>query len=411
MLKYLLWVVLGATAWAQFPPIGWQVPPAAGTGGGGGVPAGCTITAGGTTCTVSGATIGGAVSSYDITTGVYEPVGWTGGGTTSPVCTLSIISAHDVRCSVAGGGAQGAPGPTGPAGTGGGSVFTGSVATATTGIGGTATNPTFSCADQSVKSPIRFEPVALAANVASVTFSSCPAGARFEIRWLQDGTGGRTVTYGGSTVGTCAIIAGANIDTLQPLVVDSTGVVNADGSCSTQAGTTSLVAGTGIAISGTFPNQTVGLATEAADTVVMNATGGTAAPTPVVMPTCTTGANLYNTSTHSWSCVSVGGSSSTFTSSAFSSTPTLTCVANNNNTFKMTLTGNVTSITMASCTAGYAITFYWCQDATGNRTLPPSPTSFTGFFTVGSTLSKCSSQEFGYDGTTFFAKTSGVINQ
>lgn len=49
------------------------------------------------------------------------------------------------------------------------------------------------------------------------------------------------------------------------------------------------------------------LATQAADTVDMNATGGSASPTAVAMPTCTTGADLYNTSTHSWSCVSTGG--------------------------------------------------------------------------------------------------------
>ena len=48
-------------------------------------------------------------------------------------------------------------------------------------------------------------------------------------------------------------------------------------------------------------------ATQAADTVVMNATGSTAAPTATAMPTCTTGADLYNTTSHSWSCVTVGG--------------------------------------------------------------------------------------------------------
>lgn len=50
------------------------------------------------------------------------------------------------------------------------------------------------------------------------------------------------------------------------------------------------------------------LATQAADTVVMNATGSTAAPTAVAMPTCTSGADLYNTTTHTWSCVSSAAS-------------------------------------------------------------------------------------------------------
>lgn len=44
------------------------------------------------------------------------------------------------------------------------------------------------------------------------------------------------------------------------------------------------------------------LATQAADTVVMNATGGSASPTAVAMPTgCTAGVN-YNDSTHTWTC-------------------------------------------------------------------------------------------------------------
>lgn len=50
------------------------------------------------------------------------------------------------------------------------------------------------------------------------------------------------------------------------------------------------------------------LATQAADSLVINATGGSASPTAVAMPTCTTGADLYNTSTHTWSCVGSGSS-------------------------------------------------------------------------------------------------------
>jgi hypothetical protein len=59
--------------------------------------------------------------------------------------------------------------------------------------------------------------------------------------------------------------------------------------------------------------QTVGpadMTAQAADTVLMNATGGSAAPTATAMPTCTTGADLYNTTTHTWSCVSTGGGGS-----------------------------------------------------------------------------------------------------
>ena len=65
--------------------------------------------------------------------------------------------------------------------------------------------------------------------------------------------------------------------------------------------------------SGTAASLTVGhlsaltgMPTQATNTVVMNATSGTAAPTAVAMPTCTSGADLYNTSTQTWSCVAAG---------------------------------------------------------------------------------------------------------
>lgn len=60
-----------------------------------------------------------------------------------------------------------------------------------------------------------------------------------------------------------------------------------------------------------------GLATQAADTVVMNATGSTAVPTAVAIPSCSTGTSalIYNTSTHSWGCNSITGSGGSSVSS------------------------------------------------------------------------------------------------
>jgi len=58
-----------------------------------------------------------------------------------------------------------------------------------------------------------------------------------------------------------------------------------------------------------------GLATQAADTVVQNATGGVAAPTAVAMPTggtngCAGASNAltYNTTSHAWGCNTISGS-------------------------------------------------------------------------------------------------------
>lgn len=52
-----------------------------------------------------------------------------------------------------------------------------------------------------------------------------------------------------------------------------------------------------------------GLATQAADTVVMNATAGSAVPTAVALLSCsgTTNALTYNTTTHAWGCNTISG--------------------------------------------------------------------------------------------------------
>lgn len=88
----------------------------------------------------------------------------------------------------------------------GGSAFTGSTAVTSS----FSATPTFSLADVSVKSPTRFEPAAMSANVTSVTFSNKTAGAKFAVVWLQDATGGRTVAYGASASNTCAPSATAS---------------------------------------------------------------------------------------------------------------------------------------------------------------------------------------------------------
>jgi hypothetical protein len=103
---------------------------------------------------------------------------------------------------------------------GGGSVFTGSTAV-TSACGAT---PTFPLADISVKSPTRFEPCALTANVTSVTFTNKTAGAKFSIASLQDGTGGRTVAYGASASNTCTISATASKTTVQEFEVAADGI-------------------------------------------------------------------------------------------------------------------------------------------------------------------------------------------
>lgn len=118
-------------------------------------------------------------------------------------------------------------------GGGGGSVFTGSTAVTSS----FSATPTFSLADVSVKSPVRFQPAAMSANVTAVTFSNKSAGAKFSLAWLQDGTGSRTVSYGASAGNTCAVSPTASKTTTQFFEVAADGTtVNGTGCVTDEAG-------------------------------------------------------------------------------------------------------------------------------------------------------------------------------
>lgn len=116
--------------------------------------------------------------------------------------------------------------------SGGGSVFTGSTASTSA----FSATPTFSLADVApTRSPVRFEPAALTANVTAVSFTNLTAGAKFSIVWTQAATGGPyTVTYGSSVTSgnPCGISPTAGVWTEQFFEVASNGTVYAT-TCST----------------------------------------------------------------------------------------------------------------------------------------------------------------------------------
>jgi hypothetical protein len=91
----------------------------------------------------------------------------------------------------------------------------------------------------------------------------------------------------------------------------------------------------------------------------------------------------------------------------FSATPTFD--ASLGNTQKITLTDNVTSSTLSNVSNGQQIDFLICQDGTGSRTFV-WPTNVLGGMTIGATLSKCSAQNFIFDGTNAYALSAGVTN-
>jgi len=92
----------------------------------------------------------------------------------------------------------------------------------------------------------------------------------------------------------------------------------------------------------------------------------------------------------------------------FSATPTFN--AANFNSFKMTLTANVTSSTLSNQGAGQIVTFLLCQDGVGGRTMT-WPANVKGGMTLGGTASTCSAQPMLCDGTNCYALGSGVQNQ
>ncbi|MBI4460384.1 MAG: hypothetical protein HY648_10050, partial [Acidobacteria bacterium] len=100
-----------------------------------------------------------------------------------------------------------------------------------------------------------------------------------------------------------------------------------------------------------------------------------------------------------------GAIRSTMETVTFSATPTFN--ASLGNSFKITLTNNVTSSTLSNTVAGQQISFLICQDSTGSRTFV-WPTNVKGGMTIGRTLSTCSAQTFLYDGTNAYALSSGV---
>jgi hypothetical protein len=91
----------------------------------------------------------------------------------------------------------------------------------------------------------------------------------------------------------------------------------------------------------------------------------------------------------------------------FSATPTFD--ASLGNTQKITLTDNVTSSALSNAATGQTLTFVVCQDSTGGRTFV-WPSTVLGGVTIGSTASKCSAEDFIFDGTNAYAVSPGATN-
>lgn len=94
---------------------------------------------------------------------------------------------------------------------------------------------------------------------------------------------------------------------------------------------------------------------------------------------------------------------------AFSATPTFDCSMGN--LFSMTLTGNVTSMTVTNAMAGHIYTFIFTQDGSGLHSVA-WPGTFKGVISVPITALAGTSavQMVIYNGTNFYAVSLGQIN-
>ena len=121
-------------------------------------------------------------------------------------------------------------------GSPGGSVFTGSVASNSTGITGTAAAPIFSLSDQLLKSPVRFEQAITASTpVTGITINNKTAGAKFSIVWTQPSSNMASVTLGAAVSNTpCAVsqVASAFTEQFFEVASDGSTVYNVDCSSS-----------------------------------------------------------------------------------------------------------------------------------------------------------------------------------
>lgn len=96
--------------------------------------------------------------------------------------------------------------------------------------------------------------------------------------------------------------------------------------------------------------------------------------------------------------VSGTGQAGQYTTTTFSATPAFTASSNTNNSWAITLTGNVTGSTLASSAAGQYLAFKICQDSTGSRTFA-WPTGFSAATSIFPTASTCTEQAFFWDGS------------
>lgn len=357
------------------------------------------------TLTLGGAPTTALISAASITAGWTGQLGLTRGGTNA-----SLTASN------------------------GGLVYSGSSGLAI--LSGTATAnqiPLSGSSSAPAWSTATFPSTAAAGTILNAATANAVTATAQPTLGANGGTGGQ-ITLNGSTSGSAAlrVPAAAGTGTIFQLPPDNgtnTYVLQTNGSgvtswvASAGGGTVTSVgyaAGTGLALSGTASpitstgSFTYALAAIAADNLLMNSTGSSAAPIATAVNNCTATASalIYSTTTHAFGCntlvSSIAGNTGAFTLSTgltnstnailidkatsanleagasnkvltsdniYDSEVAITYAASltlDFNTFlngRVTLTGNVTSLTCSNIKASQSGTISWVQSSAGSYTM------------------------------------------
>jgi hypothetical protein len=250
------------------------------------------------TVTLNGGTSGSAAITASATGVLALPSGAT--------ATNAVLTTPTVTTSIADSGTSGTA-TVGVAGHPFGALFIGGAATNNIKLTGTsAAARIYTIPDVAADTDVELGPTTATANLIRTSTSTAGLSQWSKVTltppttaWtITPAADNQTTTIPAGTLDTTTTTKGLAYGGTNVNLSSAGGTVNTSGTQLLHQNASHVVSASALALQD-FPAQ-------AQDTVLMNV-GASGPPAAQAMPTCATGADLYNTSTHSWSCVATGG--------------------------------------------------------------------------------------------------------